>query len=39
MLYFIIKNYKGIEIVSPILFGEDGLNQVKLIYKCLNELI
>ncbi len=32
------KVYKGIEIVSPVLFGEDGLNQVKLIYKCLNEL-
>ena len=32
------KVYKGIEIVSPILFGENGLNQIKLIYGCLNEL-
>ena len=29
------KVYKGIEIVSPILFGENGLNQIKLIYECL----
>lgn len=32
------KVYKGVEVVSPILYGEAGLKELEIVCKCLNEI-
>lgn len=37
-LHTVVRNYEGVEIVSPVLKGSDGLQQVKMVAELLNEL-